>query len=129
MQIVDIISAVSRNEAARKKVESLSEFLTSDGANLFKEGEAGVRAVKHPRGVGYMRRTFSREGMAPPAEHEALLEFLEISMSIIRQQDTHVCRDRDGPILPGQGCCHMSSCPSALVHSIFCRTARLPSGC
>ena len=74
MQIADIISAGFRNGAARKKVEGLSEFLTSDGANLFKEGEAGARAVKHPRGVGYMRRTFSKDGMAPPAEHEVLLD-------------------------------------------------------
>ncbi len=72
-QCCDIASVASRNEAARRKAESMSAFLTSDSANLFKEGEASACAVKHPRGVGYMRRTLSKEGMAPIAEHQVLL--------------------------------------------------------
>ena len=48
----------------RERAEGISEFLTSDGANLFKEGEKGRRALQEPRGISYMRRTLSKEGEA-----------------------------------------------------------------
>ncbi len=47
----------------RERAEGISEFLTSDGAHLFKEGEKGRQALQEPRGVMYMRRTMSKDGV------------------------------------------------------------------
>ena len=44
------------HKALQERAEGISEFLTSDGANLFKEGEKGRRALQEPRGIMYMRR-------------------------------------------------------------------------
>ena len=46
----------------QERAEGISEFLTSDGTNLFKEGKKGRRALQEPRGIMYARRTLSKDG-------------------------------------------------------------------
>ncbi len=60
--VAEAFQRVCRNKTMREKAENISEFLTSDGSHLFKEGEKGRRALQEPRGVMYMRRTMSKDG-------------------------------------------------------------------
>ncbi|CAL5221907.1 g4176 [Coccomyxa viridis] len=90
------LAVMSRNKTMREKAENISEFLTSDGSHLFKEGEKGRRALQEPRGVMYMRRTMSKDDSQlemgdQKAEHGAMHRVMHVGPSDAqRTSDAHV---------------------------------------